>query len=849
MSSVIKSGSAKLPVPFDPAKTTTTTTTATTATTAATTTEATEKTAKKQPAGLETWIPILPSQKSGITQAVTTSRTLKMPAFDPKQPAEAQLLVAGTGIGGGPLARLAEEGFQVGFFEAGPPQRDWFCDVPLLHGKASDTTVTVDGYSPPMALAAYFVEHYEQQQKNVDLKTHTELGGILYPRGQGPGGSGNVNANVAVMPDKSTLDALYIHSGKDERFRPDNLQKMFARAQDPGPLFSFLETLGHVLTTSQKVGIKDLARLDEKGWQTITRADPKLLLKDKQLLSIVLHMVKFTSDPRNTKLSDVLMRFFTLFDSNNPLNSGREGFTLMPISVTKEGKRSSVADRLKSVMQARPDTMKMECETKVHSLILNDKGTRVLGMRVLKPHTDVLNQRAVIYALHEKTPNVPPEKIAAHKDEMAAAVAHLRDLEQSRPPELEVRKASNGYVLSAGAFEDPMILIRSGIGPKDVLDKLGIPPAGGQYREAVGKNLKDRREITMMYRAKTPFALLEGLGLGKNPHNDAAMKVWEKSGRGPYASNGVLGSYQFKSDPTQKDPDIFAFFVPSPFVGYNPGYSVDAEKYPATFTAILLDKNGNLVSDDSRLMTPKEQEDLRGKLGTVAPDASDPTNMKPAINFNYQRPKPGETPPLYSAMKKMEELFKGVDILTEVVPGNPFRDVPTSSMAATLAHLQKNDLFPRDFAKDDVRSAMDWFKTMDVAVFAKDGSAHKLTLNRDGKPPLVLDGQPVTEAALGKMRFFGDVPMTPTNLVAEMRREHLIEYQHSQQWGHHANGTASMGPDPDNNVIGADFRVHGLENLWVVSAASTPAAVNPGPFIQLYIAGAIGESAAGKNFV
>jgi len=75
------------------------------------------------------------------------------------------------------------------------------------------------------------------------------------------------------------------------------------------------------------------------------------------------------------------------------------------------------------------------------------------------------------------------------------------------------------------------------------------------------------------------------------------------------------------------------------------------------------------------------------------------------------------------------------------------------------------------------------------------------------------------------------------------------EFEFSQQWGHHANGTASMGPDPKNNVVGSDFHVWGpngqpIENLWAASASTTPAAVNPGPFIQLYIAGAVGEAAS-----
>lgn len=783
-------------------------------------------------------------EAGATTQSTPKTRTFKTPKFDPQQPADTQILIAGAGIGGGPLARLAEQGFQTKFLEAGPPTRDWFGDVPLLHGRMSDTTFSVDGYSPPMAFLGYYVQHYEEiLQKNPDVKMHEALHAILYPRGQGPGGSGNVNANVAVMPDRSTLEALYAQSGNDPRLHPDELLKYFSRAQNNTAVFAFLESVGYALTATRKAGVKDLALLSHEGWQRITRADPKLLLMDKQLLNIVFDIFKYTVDPKHTKFGDTVMRFLTLFDSNNPLNHGREGFTLMPTSITDDGRRSSVLDRIKTVLAARPDTLSVECETKVHSLILNKAGNRVEGVRVLQPNAEVRAQREKIYALHQKTPSVPADGIEAHNQALAKAVEELRHLEATTLPEMSIQRASSGYVLSAGAFEDPMILIRSGIGPKHVLDRLGIKPAGGVYREAVGANLKDRREITMLFHAKDKFDLLNGLKLGQNPHDDKAMKVWEESGRGPYGSNGVVASYQFKSDPSQPDADIFAFFVPVPFRGYVDGYSTDAGKYPQTFTAILLDKAGKIVSDDSRLMTKDEFAELRGKLGRVEPDANDPNHLKPAINFNFQRPQPGENPPLYSAMERMEDLFKGSSILTQLVPGNPFKEVPTGTLKGTLEHLNRADLFPAG-PHGDIRDVMDWFKSVDVPVFDAAGQQGKLTFSRDGAPRLTLDGRAATEENLKNLTFFGGMKITGETLKTQLRREYLIEFQHSQQWGHHANGTCSMGPDPENNVVGSDYRVHGLENLWVASAAATPAAVNPGPFIQLYIAGAIGEVTA-----
>ncbi len=809
---------------------------------------------------IEGTVPLQKAQASAQLQKVSATRILKPPPFDPKQPADAQLIVAGAGIGGGPISRLAEQGFQVKFLEGGPAQRDWFDDVPLLHAKASDTSFNVDGYSPPMALLAYFVDHYEAQQKNLDLKFHDELGGILYPRGQGPGGSGNVNANVAVAPDKKSCEGLFVQSGKDPRFSPASLQKYFARAQDTGPLFSFLETVGHVAKALQDKGLKreDFARLTEPGgWQQITHAVDHLRLKDltgdPQLRDITLHILAYTA--KKHSFADTLIRVMTLFDSNNELNFGREGFTNMPISVGKDGRRSSVVDRLKAVLQTRPDTMSLECETKVHSLIFNKEGTRVEGMRVLKPAKAVLEQRQLIYALQENLPNIPADKVEDYNARIGREIDKLKELEANTPPEMEIKRSTNGYVLSAGTFEDPNILIRSGYGPKDVLERLGIPPVGGAYHEAVGRNLKDRREITVMYHAKDKFALIDGLGLGKNPHNDDAMKVWEKSGRGPYATNGVVCSYQFKSDPSQPEADIFAFFVPGPFRGYDTGYAVDATKYPQTFTAVLLDKNGNLVSDDTkRLMTSGEFEELRDRLGTVQPDPEDP--MKSSINFNYQRPKPGENPPLYSAMLRMKDLFKGQDVLTELVPGDPFDTAPTSSKADLIRFVESTDLFPK-YPADDLRSAEDWFRQMDVPLFDKDGKEHKLTLVRTPLPgqegaekpelstraKLLVDGKPASDKALAGLSLVTGKPLSAAGMKEALQRGFLIEFQASQSWGHHANGTCSMGPDAQNNVIGSDFRVHGVENLWVASASSTPAAVNPGTFIQLYVAAAVGEAA------
>ena len=49
-------------------------------------------------------------------------------------------------------------------------------------------------------------------------------------------------------------------------------------------------------------------------------------------------------------------------------------------------------------------------------------------------------------------------------------------------------------------------------------------------------------------------------------------------------------------------------------------------------------------------------------------------------------------------------------------------------------------------------------------------------------------------------------------------------------WGHHACGTAAIGPRDAGGVLDADFRVHGVPGLRVVDASAFPRI--PGFFIS-----------------
>jgi choline dehydrogenase len=59
-------------------------------------------------------------------------------------------------------------------------------------------------------------------------------------------------------------------------------------------------------------------------------------------------------------------------------------------------------------------------------------------------------------------------------------------------------KASREVILCGGAFNTPQLLMLSGIGPRDVLEPLGIPVRIELPR--VGRNLQDRYEIGVVNR-------------------------------------------------------------------------------------------------------------------------------------------------------------------------------------------------------------------------------------------------------------------------------------------------------------------------------------------------------------
>ena len=71
----------------------------------------------------------------------------------------------------------------------------------------------------------------------------------------------------------------------------------------------------------------------------------------------------------------------------------------------------------------------------------------------------------------------------------------------------------------------------------------------------------------------------------------------------------------------------------------------------------------------------------------------------------------------------------------------------------------------------------------------------------------------------------GSLSYDPAAVETEMTR-------YGAYGGHHL-GTARMGTDPRTSVVNADCRVHGVDNLYVASAATFPTSSQANPTLTV----------------
>src|SRR5207237_9490102 len=116
-------------------------------------------------------------------------------------------------------------------------------------------------------------------------------------------------------------------------------------------------------------------------------------------------------------------------------------------------------------------------------------------------------------------------------------------------------QATREVILCGCAFNTPQLLMLSGIGPREVLDPLGITVR--VELPGVGKNLQDRYEVGVVNRMSFDhWKILEGLTFARGDH---AYQEWADRREGLYTSNGAVLPAILKSKPERPLPAVLCF--------------------------------------------------------------------------------------------------------------------------------------------------------------------------------------------------------------------------------------------------------------------------------------------------
>lgn len=520
-----------------------------------------------------------------------------------KASAKFDYVVVGAGAGGAMTAsRLADEGYRVLVLERGDenvvPERE----APALHGLASEHPDLLVGGK------GYFVRHLDDAKANETRDNFTASeGGTFMPRGEGIGGSTQMNAMISVRADDSDWNKI-AEIVKDDSWSADEMQAFYALVENTR--YKPVDALAHRI--GESLGIDALKNRHGRGFNPdgLDVSQPKLsllvrALKDPQIRNIVLKTAVHAFTDVGS-LRDRFLRAVALADPNDRRLQGTEGLTRTPVTVTDGGRRTGARARLLEVMAKHPDRITVGTGANVKNVVFDEKTNQAIGVRF----TGVDGQE---------------HTVAARRD----------------------------VVLATGTFEDSGILMRSGIGPQEELAKLesvGVQPR--LIREGVGRGVGDRNECGVVFRMKKPLALFDDAKFKTDPKVDAEYARFLE-GKGLYTTPGALIATQTRSDPSQPEPNLYNFLVPGiGFTGYHPGYATEGLD-PTLATWVILDENKG----------PKD--------GTLTIDAANPEGRLNANFRLDAKDADANAMALVNGIKNARKMIAtyGDDVVEEVWPG------------------------------------------------------------------------------------------------------------------------------------------------------------------------------------
>jgi len=510
-------------------------------------------------------------------------------------------IVVGSGAGGGTLAaRLAEAGQRVLLLEAGgdpvhlegadaiDPEANRLpddYDVPVFHAISSENNAMkwdffVDHYSDPARQRRdpKYREDWSRETEppsdpaigiggrpDLAVGPKTRAAGILYPRAGTLGGCTAHNAMITVYPHNADWDYVETLTG-DSSWSHKNMRKYFQRLENchHRPGWRWLRKLG-LNPTRHGFG----------GWLQTEAALPlKALKKDKALIKTVLKSAEEATENLANKEKRFKWQVLGKADPNDwrLVRENSTGLRYPPLA-TRGHKRTGTRERLLEVAKNHP--LDIELDALVTRVLF--EGTKAIGVEYLKG--------AKLYRAAWDPGDGPGE---------------MREV-----------FTSGEVILAGGAFNTPQLLMLSGIGPREELERHGIDVL--VPLEGVGRNLQDRYEVGVVNRMNfDTWEVLEGAKFAKG---DPQYAEWTRK-EGVYTTNGAVLAIIKRSFKQRPLPDLFIFALLGLFRGYFPSYSALFAKNLNYLTWAILKAHTNNTA------------------GFVKLKSADPRDT-PEINFKY----------------------------------------------------------------------------------------------------------------------------------------------------------------------------------------------------------------------
>ena len=315
-------------------------------------------------------------------------------------------------------------------------------DVPAFHPLASEN---------PAMRWDFFVQHYaDAARQRRDRKLQPE--GIYYPRAGTLGGCTAHNAMILMAPHDSDWDGIAALTG-DASWRAPLMRRYFQRLEACRyrPVWRALSRLGlepdgtwlgrlaadrmrhAVAGVRGPATCSRLSRVLRSGCCVVHRASVRTLRR----------LLQSRLDPNDRRL----------------LRRNADGLCFTPLS-TDRHQRVGTRERLLDVAARHPDRLRIELNA-LATRVLFDADNRAIGVEYLKGDR--------LYRAHPRASDDPGERRVVH--------------------------AGREVILAGGAFNTPQLLMLSGIGPREALERHGIAGAGGpaRRRPQPAGPLRDRR--------------------------------------------------------------------------------------------------------------------------------------------------------------------------------------------------------------------------------------------------------------------------------------------------------------------------------------------------------------------